>query len=123
MNDDNKKPNCKMKTIDIGWMPHLCLFAIKDITPGEEVTFNYGDADWPWHKQVHEHIMDNQIQTNLTNLLVFPSNDENVKIRLNCGNICFGCLSLNVLCFSLMCPRVGCYPAFDAFNPRYRCRA
>ncbi|XP_030000946.1 uncharacterized protein LOC115426858 [Sphaeramia orbicularis] len=40
-----------MKTIDIGGMPHLCLFAIKDITPGEEVTYNYGNADWPWRKQ------------------------------------------------------------------------
>ncbi|XP_059184397.1 N-lysine methyltransferase KMT5A-A-like isoform X2 [Centropristis striata] len=51
VNDDNRKPNCKMKTIDIVGMPHLCLFAIKDITPGEEVTYNYGDADWPWRKQ------------------------------------------------------------------------
>ncbi|XP_078023605.1 N-lysine methyltransferase KMT5A-like [Epinephelus lanceolatus] len=63
VNDDNKKPNCKMKTIDIGEMPHLCLFAIKDITPGEEVTYNYGDADWPWRKQklspdVSEQIVD-----------------------------------------------------------------
>jgi len=36
VNDDNKKPNCKMKTVDIGGMPHLCLFAIKEVTPGEE---------------------------------------------------------------------------------------
>ncbi|KAJ4922558.1 hypothetical protein JOQ06_016562 [Pogonophryne albipinna] len=22
--------------------------AIKDISPGEEITYNYGDSDWPW---------------------------------------------------------------------------
>ena len=52
MNDDHKKPNCKMKTIDGDGMPHLCLFALRDIAPGEEITFSYGDADWPWRKQV-----------------------------------------------------------------------
>ncbi|XP_071314144.1 uncharacterized protein [Trachinotus anak] len=51
VNDAHKKPNCKMKTIDVGGMPHLCLFALRDIVPGEEITYNYGDADWPWRKQ------------------------------------------------------------------------
>lgn len=45
-------PNCKMWTIAVDGMPHLCLFAIRDIMPGEEVTYNYGDSDWPWRKQV-----------------------------------------------------------------------
>lgn len=53
VNDDHNKPNCKMKTIDVGGMPHLCLFALRDIAPGEEITYNYGDAGWPWRKQVH----------------------------------------------------------------------
>ncbi len=55
VNDNNKKPHCKMRTTDAGGMPHLCLFAIKDIVPGEEITHSYRDADWPWCKQVHDH--------------------------------------------------------------------
>ncbi|XP_076587412.1 uncharacterized protein LOC143321144 isoform X2 [Chaetodon auriga] len=27
--------------------PHLCLFAIKEIFPGEEITYDYGDSSWP----------------------------------------------------------------------------
>lgn len=53
VNDDHIKPNCKIKTIDVGGMPHLCLFALRDIAPGEEITYNYGDSDWPWSKQVY----------------------------------------------------------------------
>lgn len=26
--------------------PHLCLFAVRDIKPGEEITYSYGDWDW-----------------------------------------------------------------------------
>uniref|UniRef100_A0A672YNR5 SET domain-containing protein n=1 Tax=Sphaeramia orbicularis TaxID=375764 RepID=A0A672YNR5_9TELE len=48
VNDKHKNPNCKI----LDGMPHLCLFAIRDIVPGEEVTYNYGDSDWPWRKQV-----------------------------------------------------------------------
>ncbi|KAJ4943744.1 hypothetical protein JOQ06_006241 [Pogonophryne albipinna] len=28
--------------------------AIKDISPGEEITYNYGDSDWPWRCKVGE---------------------------------------------------------------------
>ncbi|XP_036932014.1 uncharacterized protein LOC119017757 isoform X5 [Acanthopagrus latus] len=51
VNDDHIKPNCKIKAIDVGGMPHLCLFALRDIAPGEEITYNYGDSDWPWRRQ------------------------------------------------------------------------
>ncbi|KAM8747390.1 uncharacterized protein AB9X84_015426 isoform 1-T1 [Acanthopagrus schlegelii] len=51
VNDDHIKPNCKIKVIDVGGMPHLCLFALRDIAPGEEITYNYGDSDWPWRRQ------------------------------------------------------------------------
>ncbi len=37
-----------MKTITVDGKPHLCLFALKDISPGEEIMYNYGDSDWPW---------------------------------------------------------------------------
>ncbi|XP_059204962.1 histone-lysine N-methyltransferase set-1-like [Centropristis striata] len=53
VNDEHKNPNCKVQTIQVENMPHLCLFAIRDIMPGEEVTYNYGDSDWPWRKQIY----------------------------------------------------------------------
>ncbi|XP_071059103.1 N-lysine methyltransferase KMT5A-like isoform X2 [Pseudochaenichthys georgianus] len=52
VNDDHKMPNCKMRTIVLDGMPHLCLFALSDIAPEEEIFYNYGDADWPWRKQL-----------------------------------------------------------------------
>uniref|UniRef100_A0A8C1PWY1 SET domain-containing protein n=1 Tax=Cyprinus carpio TaxID=7962 RepID=A0A8C1PWY1_CYPCA len=52
VNDDHRRPNCKMKTIKVNENPHLCLFAIRDITAGEELTYNYGDSNWAWRAQV-----------------------------------------------------------------------
>ncbi|CAJ1081294.1 hypothetical protein F2P79_020338 [Xyrichtys novacula] len=52
VNDDNRHPNCKMKKIVAEGKPYLCLFALRDIHPGEEIVYNYGDSDWPWRKQV-----------------------------------------------------------------------
>ncbi|KAL7846099.1 hypothetical protein AOLI_G00242910 [Acnodon oligacanthus] len=37
-----------MKTITVAGKPHLCLFATRSFTPGEEITYNYGDSEWPW---------------------------------------------------------------------------
>ncbi|XP_056292494.1 N-lysine methyltransferase KMT5A-A-like [Pseudoliparis swirei] len=48
VNDNNVNPNAKMKYLNIQGKPHLCLFATRDISQGEEVTYNYGDSDWPW---------------------------------------------------------------------------
>ena len=52
INDDHKNPNCKIKVIEVDGKPHLCLFALKNIVPGEEITYNYGDSDWPWRNLV-----------------------------------------------------------------------
>ncbi|XP_070411294.1 uncharacterized protein [Nothobranchius furzeri] len=52
VNDDHVSPNSKMKTITVNGQPHLCLFAIKDIKPGEEITYDYGNSDWPWRLKV-----------------------------------------------------------------------
>ena len=30
--------------------PRLCLFAAKDIDPGEEIRYDYGDENAPWRK-------------------------------------------------------------------------
>ncbi|XP_066509013.1 uncharacterized protein [Hoplias malabaricus] len=48
VNDDHLNPNSKMKTITIAGKPHLGLFATRNINPGEEITYNYGDSEWPW---------------------------------------------------------------------------
>ncbi|KAM9431823.1 uncharacterized protein Hap1MRO34_002964 isoform 2-T3 [Clarias gariepinus] len=48
VNDDHLKPNCRMKTIRVDGNPHLCLFAIRSICPGEEISYDYGDSEWPW---------------------------------------------------------------------------
>ncbi|XP_034149810.1 histone-lysine N-methyltransferase, H3 lysine-36 specific-like [Esox lucius] len=54
VNDDHINPNSKMKRLTVGGKPHLCLFATSDIKPGEEISYDYGDSDWPWrNKQIH----------------------------------------------------------------------
>ncbi|XP_070398135.1 uncharacterized protein [Nothobranchius furzeri] len=69
VNDDHQRPNCKMKTVEVEGLPHLCLFALRDIDPGEEITYNYGKANWPWRKkvkstgEVHEQNTDHQDDT------------------------------------------------------------
>ncbi|XP_035763991.1 LOW QUALITY PROTEIN: N-lysine methyltransferase KMT5A-like [Neolamprologus brichardi] len=55
VNHDHVSPNSKMRTITVNGQPHLCLFAIKDIKLVEEITYNYGDSDWPWRVKVSEH--------------------------------------------------------------------
>ncbi|XP_073715786.1 histone-lysine N-methyltransferase SETMAR-like isoform X2 [Misgurnus anguillicaudatus] len=60
--NDSEQPNGKMKKIELEGKPHLCLFSIKDINPGEEITYDYGGHDLPWRsccrqelcKLVHE---------------------------------------------------------------------
>ncbi|XP_060936782.1 N-lysine methyltransferase KMT5A-like [Limanda limanda] len=55
VNDDHKQPNCKMKKVLSEGKPHLFLFALKDISVGEEITYDYGGTDWPWRKEVAGH--------------------------------------------------------------------
>lgn len=52
--NDSPSPNCNaaMKIVVVDSIPHLCLFAIKDIAPGEELTFDYGVPDLPWRQKV-----------------------------------------------------------------------
>uniref|UniRef100_A0A671PQX2 SET domain-containing protein n=1 Tax=Sinocyclocheilus anshuiensis TaxID=1608454 RepID=A0A671PQX2_9TELE len=52
VNDDHQHPNCKMKKIYVNGKPHLCLFALKDINEGEEITYDYEGDDCPWRTQV-----------------------------------------------------------------------
>ncbi|KAL4003967.1 receptor-type tyrosine-protein phosphatase U [Sarotherodon galilaeus] len=32
--------------------PHLCLFALKEIAAGSEITYDYGGKEWPWRKKL-----------------------------------------------------------------------
>ncbi|XP_016306167.1 uncharacterized protein LOC107661199 isoform X2 [Sinocyclocheilus anshuiensis] len=51
VNDDHRHPNSKMKKIDVNGKPHLCLFALNDIKEAEEITYDYGEDDYPWRTQ------------------------------------------------------------------------
>ncbi|CAB4006322.1 histone-lysine N-methyltransferase mes-4-like [Paramuricea clavata] len=45
--------NAKMKmVIAKNRQPILCLFAIKDIDPGKEILYDYGQKHYPWEKKV-----------------------------------------------------------------------
>ncbi|CAL8270436.1 unnamed protein product [Arctogadus glacialis] len=54
VNDNHVNPNSEMKIIRLDGKPHLCLFATKDISPGEEITYNYGDSHWPWRNKENQ---------------------------------------------------------------------
>nr|XP_020474167.1 uncharacterized protein LOC109970738 [Monopterus albus] len=51
VNDDHTSPNCEMRKIVYGGKPHLCLFSVKEISPGEEITYNYGNSSYPWRSK------------------------------------------------------------------------
>lgn len=52
VNHGNKKEcNCRMKVVVVD-VPYLCLFATRDIDPGEELLYNYGLAHYPWETKV-----------------------------------------------------------------------
>ena len=48
--------NTKMKVVDVGDTPALCLFAIKDLESGQELLYDYGIEDLPW-KQVRVQLL------------------------------------------------------------------
>lgn len=52
VNDAHKSPNCKMKKLTVQDKPHLCLFAIENIQAGSEITYDYGECQWPWRALV-----------------------------------------------------------------------
>ncbi|KAK1900435.1 N-lysine methyltransferase KMT5A-A [Dissostichus eleginoides] len=57
VNDNHRNPTAKMKKLSVQGKPHLCLFADRDISPGEEITYNYGDSDWPWRCKGLDEVM------------------------------------------------------------------
>lgn len=52
INDDHKLPNCKVRKLMVQGKPHLCVFAIENISAETEITYNYGESHWPWRATV-----------------------------------------------------------------------
>lgn len=52
VNDAHRSPNCKMKKLIVQGEPHLCLFAIENIQAESEITYDYGESQWPWRALV-----------------------------------------------------------------------
>ncbi|XP_039865678.1 uncharacterized protein LOC120720108 isoform X3 [Simochromis diagramma] len=75
VNDNHISPSAKMKILNINGKPHLCLFASRDISPGEEIDYNYGDSDWPWRCKTET----SQIQKTVSCLKPQPNNDLDLK--------------------------------------------
>ncbi len=42
VNDNHKNPNARMKKEMFNSRPVLCLYAVGDLSPGEEIRFDYG---------------------------------------------------------------------------------
>ena len=45
-------PNSRIKKMEIDGLSRLCLFAIKNIIPVEQIRYFYGDNNLPWHADV-----------------------------------------------------------------------
>lgn len=43
VNRDDFSPNCEMRKVVCEGKPHLCLFALREICPDDEITYSYGD--------------------------------------------------------------------------------
>ncbi|XP_035995629.1 inactive histone-lysine N-methyltransferase 2E-like [Fundulus heteroclitus] len=81
VNDDHIGRNAKLKYLTVQGKPHLCLFATQEINKGEEITYNYGDSDWPWRCKVEAENAPEQMEDSIPNetdpvIAVLPNNAE-----------------------------------------------
>ncbi|XP_030270806.1 uncharacterized protein LOC115580511 isoform X2 [Sparus aurata] len=96
VNDGHKSSNCKMKKLTVHGKPHLCLFAIEDIQAESEITYDYGESQWPWRaltpsvqtltqpsadQEVCERSTSSFQQTPSVQILTQPSADQEVCER------------------------------------------
>ena len=44
--------NSRMKVVEVGKMPYLCLFALRNIAYNEELFYDYGIKHLPWELKV-----------------------------------------------------------------------
>ena len=53
VNDIHKQgANSKMVVVPVDGKPHLCLFAVGNISAGTQLQYDYGDDNLPWRKKV-----------------------------------------------------------------------
>lgn len=45
INHSRKSPNCKTRIYEVEGVPHLIFVALKEITPGNELLYDYGETD------------------------------------------------------------------------------
>lgn len=55
VNHNDLSPNCEMRQVVCEGKPHLCLFAVRKIFPGDEITYRYGDSTDKLCSQVSFH--------------------------------------------------------------------
>ncbi|KAJ8045444.1 Histone-lysine N-methyltransferase PR-Set7 [Holothuria leucospilota] len=48
------KPNCRIKKVVVKGKPHLCVFALTGIVPGDELRYDYGISTSVWRKEHHD---------------------------------------------------------------------
>ncbi|XP_029943204.1 uncharacterized protein LOC115385360 isoform X2 [Salarias fasciatus] len=88
VNDEHKNPNCKMRTVQVDGIPHLCLFANRDIVPGEELAYDYGDSDWPWRKQIPPSpVATSSVDDDMTSKHLSAAPVEHVETSSSCANM------------------------------------
>ena len=51
--NDSNGPNAKMKRLTVSGLAKLCLFALKNITIGQEIRYEYRAANLWW---MHKHV-------------------------------------------------------------------
>jgi SET domain-containing protein len=56
VNDNHMNPSAVPKICEVDGMSHICFYACRDISIGEEITFNYNGTknvdDFPWRRRV-----------------------------------------------------------------------
>jgi len=48
----SRRPTAKMKVVSVDGIPHLCLFAVCDMTAGQQIVYDYGVKNLPFHDKV-----------------------------------------------------------------------
>ncbi|XP_053302208.1 uncharacterized protein LOC128461349 isoform X1 [Pleuronectes platessa] len=74
VNDDHVNPNCEMKKIVFEDKPHLCLFAVRKIHRGDEITYDYGDSSYTWRSTTTSEDL-NSTQTHLKDAASSPEEE------------------------------------------------
>lgn len=47
-----EEKNCCLRIVTVDNIPHLCIFALRDVNNGEELRYDYGVSNLPWRRKV-----------------------------------------------------------------------